>query len=586
MEPKDFLDSAALLLVVAAAAVALFRHFGLGSILGLLVAGVLIGPFTPGPTVAGQVESLRHFTELGVVLLLFVIGLEMHPRRLWDMRRTLFGLGSLQVLLTGLLLALYFRLFVGGWFVAGLIGLSLALSSTALVLQLLYEQGEVATEHGQTAFSVLLMQDLAVVPMLALMPLAAAGTPLPAGSPFLFQLGLVILMVALTIATGRWLVPWVLDRLARQRNREAFLLVVMATVFVAAWAMEFAGMSMALGAFLMGMLLSGSHYSVQIQASIEPHKGLLMSLFFVAVGMSVDVGAVLADVPRFLLHLLVLIAVKLAVVYLLCRRFGRGRQATVKVAFLLAQAGEFGFILFGAAKGLGILDDATFVTLVALISVSMLLTPLLAGLGARIAARLPEDAEAVDASLYYPTGNDREGPAEGAPRVVIAGYGRVGHTIGAVLAAHGIRYIAFEANAELVARWQNEGYPVFYGDIRDPNLLVAARVEQAETVVLTIDNQQACIEATNLIRAHSANVRIIARARDLIACDALYRAGASNALPEAVEASLRLAEATLAGLGISAESAEALVADVRGADYALVRAGLDAVPSVPEAPKP
>jgi len=193
VDPEAFVQSSALLLVAAAAAVTLFKHFGLGSILGLLVAGVLIGPYTPGPSVTGQVEDLRHFTELGVVLLLFVIGLELHPSRLWEMRRTLFGLGSLQILLSGLALALYFRLFVESWPIALLVGLSLALSSTALVMQMLYENGEIATPRGQTAFAVLLMQDIAVVPMLALLPLAASsGASLP-GPPLWEQLGLIML---------------------------------------------------------------------------------------------------------------------------------------------------------------------------------------------------------------------------------------------------------------------------------------------------------------------------------------------------------------------------------------------------------
>ena len=573
MNAESFVESAMLLLGAAAIAVALFRHFGLGSILGLLVAGVLIGPFTPGLSVAGHVEELRHFTELGVVLLLFVIGLELHPRRLWELRRALFGLGSLQILVTGLVLALYFRWFVADWAIAAMVGLSLALSSTALVMQMLYEQGEIATEHGQTAFAVLLMQDLAVVPMLALLPLAAGGTPIPETTPWI-QLGLTLGMLAAVVVTGRYLVPLLLDLLARQANREAFFLVTLSSVFIAAWAMEQAGMSMALGAFLMGMLLSGSRYSVQIQASVEPHKGLLMSLFFVAVGMSLDLGALAAQPGTFALHLLVLIGVKTAVVYALCRRFGTSRSGSVRVAVLLGQAGEFGFILFGSAKMLGLIDADAFTTAIALISMSMLLTPLLLRLGALIAARLPDTAAAVDASFRYQPDGDE------VPRAVIAGYGRVGHTIGAVLASHGIRYVAFDEDPTLVARWRAEGMPVYYGDIRNPGLLAAAKVERAEVVVLTIDDPSASIEATTLIRHRAPDVTIVARARDLTACDALFRAGASRAFPEAVEASLRLAAETLDGLGISDDAAEAMVQSARGRDYALVRSEVPAQPGV------
>ncbi|TVQ85507.1 MAG: portal protein [Chromatiaceae bacterium] len=577
MDPDSFVQAAVVVLVVAAIAVALFRHFGLGSILGLLVTGVLIGPYTPGPAITNRVDELRHFTELGVVLLLFVIGLEMQPRRLWEMRHALFGLGTAQVLLSGLGLTIYFGLLLGTWPVALLIGLGLALSSTALVMQYLYERGEIASPHGQTAFAILLLQDLAVVPMLALLPVLASRGPLPAETAIGWQLAGAALMLGLLVVLGRWVMPWVLEWLARQYNREAFFLVVMAAVFVAAWAMDLAGMSMALGAFLLGMMLSESRFNVQIHASVEPHKGLLMSLFFIAVGMSVDPAVVAAEPFRFLDALLALLVIKAAVLYWLCRRFGSQPAEAARVAFLLAQAGEFGFILFGAAKLAGLMDDALFVQIVALISLSMLLTPLLAHFGTWAGGRIVSAAPPVDAHFYYQAGRTGATP----PRVIIAGYGRVGHTIGAVLAAHRIPYVAFDANPVLVARWRSDGYPVFYGDIRDPHLLSAARVDQAQVVVLTLDDQQATLAATSLVRGHAPGVIIVARARDLVACDALFRAGASKAFPEAVEASLRLATETLEGLGISDRAAEAIVDDARGRDYAQVRSNLDAVPVVP-----
>ena len=578
MDPKSFVYSAVVLLVVAAAAVALFRRFGLGSILGLLVAGVLIGPHFPGPSVTSHVEDLRHFTELGVVLLLFVIGLEMHPRRLWEMRRTLFGLGSAQILVTAAVLTLYFRPSLDNWPVALLVGLALALSSTALVMQTLYEQQEVATRHGQTAFSILLMQDLAVVPMIAFLPLFAGAGPLPAGEALWRQAAVVVGMLAVVVLAGRVLVPRVLDWLARQYNREAFFLTTLAAVFIAAWAMEEAGMSMALGAFLMGMLLSGSRYSVQIQASVEPHKGLLMSLFFVAVGMSVDLGVLLEAPITFAVHLAALLFIKVALIYRLCLWFGTGRAVALRVAFQLGQAGEFGFVLFGAAKALGIIDDRTFVMAVAIISLSMLVTPLLTRIGNRLAGEAGDD---VDEHFRYEPDPAAAGGSHDGPRVIIAGYGRVGHTIGAILASHGIDYVAFDPNPALVAKWRGEGYPVFYGDIGDPHLLEAARVERAELVVLTIDDPHAAVEATRLIRARSPQVSIVARARDLVACDALNRAGATRAFPEAVEASLKLAAETLDALGISEDETAHMLTDARGEDYALVRSELEVLPNVP-----
>jgi len=577
MDPKSFVHAAVLLLIVAATAVALFRHFGLGSILGLLVTGILIGPHTPGPTFTAHVDDLRHFTELGVVLLLFVIGLEVQPRRLWELRRTLFGLGTLQVALTGLALAAAARWVAGDWSAALLIGLSLALSSTALVMQTLYEQHEIATRHGQTAFSVLLLQDLAVVPLLALLPVLATDGPLPNDLPLWEQLGIVAAMLALVVGGGRWLVPRVLDLVARQGNREAFFLVVMAAVFIAAGAMDLAGMSMALGAFLMGAMLSGSRYSVQIHAHVEPHKGLLMSLFFVAVGMSVDLGVIAAEPLRFAAYLGALLLIKIGLLYGLARLFGSDRADAVRVAFMLGQAGEFGFILFGTAKALSLIDDTLFASAVTVISISMLLTPLLMRAGNRIAGRLGDGGDEVHEGFRY----SAESAGERPPRVVVAGYGRVGHTIGAVLSSQGIPYIAFDANPAAAARWRGEGLPVHYGDIRDPHLLEAAKVQEAEVVVLTLDDTAAAIEATTQVRAHAPAITIVARARDLMACDALFRAGASKAFPEVVEASLRLAAETLEGLGVPDPTARHMLQEVRGEDYALVRVGLDPPPIEP-----
>jgi glutathione-regulated potassium-efflux system protein KefB len=262
LEPESFVESAVVLLVATAFAVAIFRRFGLGSVLGLLVAGILIGPHTPGFVVTRDVEGVRHFTELGVVLLLFVIGLEMHPHRLWSLRRAMFGLGTLQILVSGGAIALFMHLSEPDWGIDLLAGLTLALSSTAFVMQLLQERGEIASPHGQTTFAILLMQDLAVVPLLALVPILGDVGLLANDKPLVQQVLIVIAAVGLVVASGYYVIPRVLDLLARQNNREAFFLVAMAAVFTAAWAMDKAGLSMALGAFLMGVALSGSRYTI------------------------------------------------------------------------------------------------------------------------------------------------------------------------------------------------------------------------------------------------------------------------------------------------------------------------------------
>lgn len=573
MDPHSFVYSAVLLLVVAAVAVVVFRHLGLGSILGLLVTGIIIGPNTPGPVMTTDVDGMRQFTEIGVVLLLFLIGLEMKPRRLWNLRHMVFGLGSLQILISALLIAGYFRYFAMGWTSALLIGASFSLSSTAIVIQMLREKGEIATAHGETAFAILLMQDLAVVPLLAMVPVLADGGPLPSGLPLWEKLGAAIVMVGLVVLGGRYLVPRILDFLARRNHREAFFLTAVAAVFVAALAMDRAGMSMALGAFLMGMMLSTSRYSLQIEATMEPHKGLLMSLFFVAVGMSVDIGALAAKPLEFAMHVLVVIVIKIVVLLVLCLGFRIGRGTALRVAFMLAQGGEFGFVVFGAGKALGIIGDEVFATAIAVISLTMMVTPILAKLGGHLARWRGHghgDGQSGVANLARAT--------EGDIRVVIAGYGRVGHTVGTILGSSGIPYVAFDTDAALVDRWRGEGHPVFYGDICNPDLFGTAVLHAVELAVLTIDNGPGAVRAAALIRAHAPGIKIVARARDLVTCDALQQVGVVNAFPETLEASLRLAAQSLETLGLSTTESETLLRGVRDTDYELVRTGPEGLP--------
>ena len=570
MELESFVEAAVVLLVFTAFAVAIFRRFGLGSVLGLLVAGILIGPHTPGFVVTQDVEAVRKFTELGVVLLLFVIGLEMHPHRLWSLRRSMFGLGTLQILLSGGALALFMHLSEPDWGINFLAGLTLALSSTAFVMQILQERGEIASPHGQITFAVLLMQDLAVVPLLAAVPLLGDAGVMANDKSLFQQILIVIAAIGLVVASGYYAIPRILDFLVRQSNREAFFLVALAAVFTAAWAMEKAGLSMALGAFLMGVALSVSRYHLQVQAAVEPHKGLLMSLFFVAVGMSVDVGALGAAPWLFLAQVVGIVTIKIAILLGLCLAFGATRQTATRVAFILSQGGEFGFVLFGAAKALGILDDDTFVLSVGIISFSMLITPLLVKLGDTLAGRIPVAAATGHGAFQF----SAEG-TEARTRALVAGYGRVGHVVGTILAGSGVPYIAFDLNPARVDEFRDLGHPVYYGDITDADLLIAAQIEKIDLVVITLDDREAALRAIRLIRDLAPRAIIVARARDLVTSSALMQAGANKAFPELVEASLRLAAEALESLGVTGEQTEMLVRGVRRADYALVREKAD-----------
>ncbi|MDX5333418.1 MAG: cation:proton antiporter [Gammaproteobacteria bacterium] len=570
MHLDSFVTSALILLLVTAFAVALFKHFGLGSILGLLVAGIIVGPHSPGPSLTDHVEEVRHFTELGVVMLLFVIGLEMKPSRLWAMRREVLGLGSLQILITGAAIGAYFLLYQERWQAALLIGLTFALSSTAFVLQMLHERGEIASPQGKTAFSVLLMQDIAIVPLLAIVPIMSASGRLSSEVPLWQQILVVLGMLALIGVMGRYVLPWVLDRLARKGNKEGFLLFVIMTVFLAAWAMDMAGLSMALGAFLMGMLLSGSRYRLQVEAAIEPYKGLLMSMFFVAVGMSIDFKALAADPMLFAQHTMVIVAIKFTVLFLLALAFGYAQGLSARVAILLAQGGEFGFVLFGAAKALNVIDDGTFVIAVGVISVTMLATPLMVrlgdALGRQVARRRVKDSEP-----FEPV------DAAGEQRVVaLGGYGQVGHAVAVLLHSSGVPFVAFDTDPARVTQGQRDGFPVYFGDISDPDLLEAAHVGRAALVVLTIDKVGASLNAISHIRMRFPNLPIVARGRTLEDVTRLTEAGATHVFPEAMESSLRLGRLALEMIQVPDDEVDELLHDVRSGGYRLVSKESDA----------
>jgi glutathione-regulated potassium-efflux system protein KefB len=377
MHLDQFLLAVLILLLISAFSVGLSKRLGLGSILGLLAAGVIIGP--SGLGLPRYVQELREVSELGIVFLLFLIGLEMHPQRLWSLRRAVFGLGTAQVILTGLVLALYAWFSGRSWNQSMLLGLGLALSSTAFVMPLLQERGETDTVHGRTAFGILLLQDLAIVPLLALVPLLAQQST-PSGDGIGQRIAEVGAALAALFALGRFALPAVLDRLARRGNSESFAMVTVAAVLGAAWAMLRAGLSMALGAFVMGVLLSSSCYRERIEGIIEPWKGILLGLFFIGIGMVIDVGLLPQAGVTLLMHVVVLISIKVAVLAVLCRVSGLGTADALRTALLLGQGGEFGFVLFGAARAAGLFAPEGFALAALVISTSMVVTPLLAKL--------------------------------------------------------------------------------------------------------------------------------------------------------------------------------------------------------------
>jgi len=563
MEYSGFLDSILYLLAAATLFVSVSKLAGLGSILGLLLTGFMVGPHSPGPILTENVEALRHITEFGIVLLLFVIGLEMKPAKLWEMRKQVFGLGSLQILATGSLLALYFSNFGHSWQVALLIGLSFALSSTAFVIQILQERGEFYTHSGQTAFSVLLMQDLAIVPLLALVPLASEAGQLSEGNPIWQQAAIAIALILLVILLGRYGLPKVLQYLARNQNREAFFFSILFGVVLSAWAMDHAGLSMALGAFLLGMTLSNSRFHYQIQAHVEPFKGMLMNLFFVGVGMSIDPSIMTEQTSLLGLHLLSILSIKIITLLLLLLLFGFTLSISTKVAFLLSQSGEFGFVLFGAAKGFQIISEEQFVMAITIISVSMLLTPILTKIGNSLSDQFYQSANPDIQTAYLPEASDKP--------VVIAGYGRVGRLIASMMEQIDKPYAAFDFTPNRVELGQMENRPVYYGDMSDLAFLRQLNLDRAEVVIIAIDDYQSTAKIVSHICSEYPQIRILSRARDIRSRDALLGRGATWALPESVEGSLRLGAESLLSIGMPKDEVEELLELFRKEDYETIR---------------
>ncbi len=554
-----FLLSALVLLAVTAIMVTISKHMGLGSILGLLIAGIIVGPHTPGPIVTSEVENLRHFTEFGVVMLLFIIGLEMQPAKLWSMRKEVFGLGSLQVIVSGVVLGLYMSFFVDRFSVAMLLGFTLALSSTAFVMQILQEKGKLNTEHGKNAFAILLLQDLAVVPLLAVLPLLSTQ-PKTTNVPWFESLATVVVMFGLLIIFGRYIIPKALDKVAKQRNKDAFLLLTLLSVVLSAYLMDHAGLSMALGAFLMGMFLSTSRYSFQIESSLDPFKGILMSLFFIAVGMSIDFKAIMNDPWIFSEHIVVILVLKALIIFSLMLAFGATKSGAIKLAFLLNQSGEFGFVLFGAAKALGIIDDQLFVVGIGVISISMLFTPVLYSFGCSLANRLAK----VSQFSYFENASMEQ-------KVVVAGYGSTGKVIARMLKSSGIPFMVFDINANEVALGRKEGLPVFFGDITDLKLLTTIKLDQASMIIVSIDHSLNAIKVVKHIKENYPHIKILARALDIKAMDKMLFAGASWVIAETLESSIRTGSEALSQLGVQPSEIATLLESLRKNEYELIR---------------
>ena len=543
---------AAILLAAAVIAVPLFRRAGLSPILGYLAAGIVVGP--GGFGLIGDVDSIQHFAEFGVVLLLFLIGLELQPTRLWALRRTVFGLGFAQMASLTILLGAAALLLGQGMAASFTIGFGLALASTPLVLQTLAERGHLKAQHGRAAFGILLFQDIAVLPLLAALPLlgtAAAGAASEAsssGSPWLAIAKLVGVFVLL-IGGGRLLLRPALRIVARARAPEVFTAAALLTVVATALLVSLVGLSMALGAFLAGVMLADSEFRHQLEADIEPFKGLLLGLFFMAVGMGTNL-TLFGSEPLTVLGLTVaMLVVKVLAQAALGAATGHGRASAWQLGLTLATGGEFAFVLFAIAARERVLTAATADLLVLVVTLSMALGPLLVlawdrGLKRWVA---PDPVREFDAMDHEEN------------RVIIAGFGRFGQIIGRILTTRRIPFTALDANQTQVDFVRGFGNKVYYGDATRLDLLRAAGAEQAKVLVLAIDDVDASVRTAEIVRQHFPQLQILARARNRQHAFRLLDLGIEHVMRETLYSSLETARAVLEALGLSRTKAELTV---------------------------
>ena len=562
MDLTSILLALVVLLLATAICVILFERLGFGSILGFIVAGIIMGPHTTGPVATENVEDLQHIAELGVVLFLFTIGLEMRPEKMWAMRRLLFGLGSLQMLVTASVLGTYLLLFTdASWESAVIGGLGFAMSSTAIIMATLAERGELATEHGQTSFAILMAQDLWIVPVMALVPILAHRTAEVTEASLWEEVSLLVVAIGGIIVIGRHLLPAVLGYTAKRRRMEAFGIVVMLSVVGAAWVAEHAGLSMTLGAFLIGMLLSASDYRYQIEATVAPFKDTLMGLFFIAVGMSINVSALLSDWSTLITHVPAILALKIAVLIGLTLAFSIGRQAAIRSGFLMSQFGEFAFVLFGAAAVAGVLSTHQLTLGMLAVALSMILTPLMVKIGSELAVRLGAVSVVEEAK-----------PAADLDRhVVVIGYEESGQLICLMLERANVPYIAFDRYISRVQEGKQSGHNVHFGDINSPATQQAAGLGRADAVYVTLrDMEQAKAVAVTLKHLYPL-LDVYVRVRTLKDQDELVARGIKHAGTGYIESTLVRGSALLKGIGTSEADVQELVEDFQRDDYALVR---------------
>jgi len=545
------------LMAVAVVAATVFGRLGFGAILGYLVGGMIIGPWGLG--LIHDPGQIAHIGEFGVVFLLFLIGIELKPARLWVMRRQVFGLGSLQLLVCGAVLSFIAFYALGlepG--AAALVGLGLGLSSTAFGIQLLASKNQLSSQWGRAGFSILLLQDLAVVPLLALVPLLAAGE-VTVGASFGLAILETLAILAGVIIVGRKAINPLFRLVATTKTPEVFTGFALLLVLGFGWFMESIGLSMAMGAFIAGLLMAESEFRHQVEVDIMPFRGLLLGLFFMAVGMGINFGALASQTWLILGMLAVLVTLKAVIITGLVRLMGYTVPEGIKVGALLAQAGEFGFVLFTYAKAEGVLSGELVETLSAVIALSMAITPLLFALGMRLSRRMTQEKAAA-----LPTPTEQEDIRK---QVIIAGFGRVGETIARILSDLDIPFTAVDLDPVHVKKARDEGYSAIYGDAARPEILRAVGANKAALLVITLDDPKAAERMIISARRECATLPTYVRTHNATAARALRALGATHTVPETLEASLSLGAEVARALDADHDDVNTVIQALRSDDY-------------------
>jgi glutathione-regulated potassium-efflux system protein KefB len=558
--------AAAVMMGATVVAVAVAKKLELGSIVALLFVGMALGPHSPMPLLTEHIDEMQAIGEIGVMLLLFAVGLDLQPTRLWSMRSLVFGLGSAQYALTTAAIAAFFAVIAGvttvKWQSALVVGLSLAMSSSAIPLPILQERGEGATAHGRAVVAIDILQGLMVVPVLAVIPILAAGSAHGRQMLGIEKAFEVVAAIAGVYVLGRYLLPRALTLTARDLGPGGFAVIVLAGVFFAGWWMETAGISMALGAFMIGVLLSTTVFADQVKAAVAPAKQLLLAIFFIAIGMAIDLKQVVELGSELLLYLPALLLIKFVVIFVLARLFRLGPRSAFLTGLLSMPFDEIAYVILASANANGLLNGRYYTIGLIAVSLSFVVSPLLINLGYKLTERL---------SLRQMHGEPTARTAVTEGSVVVAGAGYTGRAICRMLERAHVSYTAFELNQEYIAKAKQAKHNVHYGDITDPTMMDAVAIARARLVIVTMSLYDSTKRMIGNLRQFYPGVPVMTAVQYLAQRDELQHMGATHVVALAPEGALSFGHSVLDRLGIPAQQTDTIIASFKSRDYAALR---------------